>query len=128
MARTGFNPLTCTRADLIDTVLTLSQYHYPGNIRLPAEYIPPSLAISQLYWSILQSLLVVIALNPETTGHQAWTQYPMIKGTTGPSIFDLAHCGWREGCLVWNLGFFFPQRRFGHFSCNSIKTHHNSIH
>ncbi|XP_076816735.1 integrator complex subunit 1-like [Clavelina lepadiformis] len=79
LSRPGFNPLVAERVDLIDTILALCQYHHPGNIRLPTEYVPPSLAISQLYWGALQSLLVIASLNSTTVGHQAWTNYPMLK-------------------------------------------------
>nr|CAB3256291.1 integrator complex subunit 1 [Phallusia mammillata] len=79
LTRHSFNPLTVERSDVIDTILALCQYHHPGNIKLPSEYIPPSLAISQLYWTALQSLLIIICLNPNTIGQQAWTTYPMLK-------------------------------------------------
>nr|XP_009861729.2 integrator complex subunit 1 [Ciona intestinalis] len=79
IARPDFNSLITERSDVIDTILALCHYHHPGNIRLPEDYTPPSLAISQLYWSALQTLLIILAFNPSTVGHQAWTQYPMLK-------------------------------------------------
>ena len=80
MSRPDLNPIQVTRLDFIDTLLSMCQYHHPSTIQLPPDYVPPSLAISNLYWGALQNLLIVISLNPSTIGHQAWTQYPMLKG------------------------------------------------
>lgn len=78
--RPGVNPIVVQNRDLIDTILALSQYHYPGNIKLPADYSPPSLAISQYYWNGLQTVLVIAAFNPTTVGKHAWNHYPMLRG------------------------------------------------
>lgn len=75
----GFNPIPMERRDVIDTLLSLSQYHHPENIQLPSDYVPPSLAISVLYWNVWQTLLIIASYNPETVGLQGWNEYPTLK-------------------------------------------------
>ncbi|GAB6028979.1 Integrator complex subunit 1 [Chamberlinius hualienensis] len=63
-----FSVLECENPDLFETIFELCVYRHPENITLPTGYVPPSLAISNLYWKAWTMLLVLAAHNPKTIG------------------------------------------------------------
>ncbi|EDO38544.1 predicted protein, partial [Nematostella vectensis] len=67
------------RLELLDAVLNLCAYHYPNEIQLPAGYVPPKLAIANLYWKAWTLLAIVASLNPSSIGHAGWENFPMLK-------------------------------------------------
>nr|XP_039270920.1 integrator complex subunit 1-like [Styela clava] len=88
LAKPHFNPIPVERRDVIDTLLSLAQYHHPENIHLPSDYVPPSLAISLLYWSIWQTLLIISSFNPSSIGLQAWNEYPILRSFMEMAIIN----------------------------------------
>ena len=75
----GFLMLEADNRDLFDLVLRLTAYHYPENIVLPQGYVPPSLAISALYWKAWLMLLMLTAHNPASLGSEAWNMLPTLR-------------------------------------------------
>lgn len=74
-----FPMLVTDKIDVIDLIFNLSVYQPPGSITIPADYVPPSLAISNLYWKGWIMILNLVAHNPETIGEEAWKQYPILR-------------------------------------------------
>jgi len=71
--------LTAENRELFELLLRLTAYHYPENILLPQGYIPPSLAISSLYWKAWLMLLTLTAHNPASLGSEAWNGFPILR-------------------------------------------------
>lgn len=88
LGRPDFNPIPVERTEFIDALLSLSQYHHPENIKLPSEYVPPSLAISVLFWSVWQTLLAVCSFNPNSIGILAWNEYPTLRNFMEMAIIN----------------------------------------
>lgn len=65
--------------DIIDFLFSMSEYHHPENIKIPADYEAPKLAITVLYWKAWLILLMISAHNPSTFGAFCWSHYPTIK-------------------------------------------------
>ncbi|XP_063908867.1 integrator complex subunit 1 isoform X2 [Zophobas morio] len=72
-------PLVVDNIEIIGIYFNLCSYNYPENITLPAGYVPPSLAISGLYWKVWLILLILAAHNPVTFGNEVWNKYPMLR-------------------------------------------------
>lgn len=72
-------PLTINKLEIFDIFFNLCSYNYPENIILPPGYVPPSLAISGLYWKVWLILLTLAAHNPTTIGNVAWTKYATLR-------------------------------------------------
>ena len=68
------------RKEFFSAIFDITTYRPPSNIQLPEGYLPPSLAISKLYWKGWLLLLVLSAFNPKTIGAKAWDEYPMLRG------------------------------------------------
>lgn len=64
---------------LIDLLFNLSAYRHPENIELPTGYVPPDLAISNLYWKSWIILLIYCAHVPGVFGTLAWDKYPTLR-------------------------------------------------
>ncbi|XP_048575697.1 integrator complex subunit 1 [Nematostella vectensis] len=77
--KSGVTSLSVNRLELLDAVLNLCAYHYPNEIQLPAGYVPPKLAIANLYWKAWTLLAIVASLNPSSIGHAGWENFPMLK-------------------------------------------------
>lgn len=60
-------------------LFNLSTYRHPQNIELPADYDPPNLAISNLYWKSWIILLIYCAQVPNVFGTLAWEKYPTAR-------------------------------------------------
>ena len=56
------------RRELFNAIFDITAYRPPPNIQLPDGYLPPSLAISKLYWKGWILLLVLAAFNPKSVG------------------------------------------------------------
>ncbi|XP_058124084.1 integrator complex subunit 1 [Anopheles ziemanni] len=74
-----YPPLEITELKIIELLFKMSEYHHPDNIVLPANYQPPNLAISSLYWKTWIILLLISAHNPSSFGSFCWEQYPMLR-------------------------------------------------
>ena len=72
-------PLVVDNIEIIGIYFNLCSYNYPENITLPTGYVPPSLAISGLYWKVWLVLLILAAHNPVTFGNEVWNKYPMLR-------------------------------------------------
>lgn len=72
-------PLVVDKVEIIDFFFNLCSYNYPENITLPLGYIPPKLAISNLYWKVWLILLILAAHNPLSFGSLAWNKYPTLR-------------------------------------------------
>ncbi|EEZ98703.1 integrator complex subunit 1 [Tribolium castaneum] len=72
-------PLVVDNLEIIGIYFNLCSYNYPENITLPAGYVPPSLAISGLYWKVWLILLIIAAHNPVTFGNEVWNKYPTLR-------------------------------------------------
>ncbi|KAJ8965278.1 hypothetical protein NQ314_004241 [Rhamnusium bicolor] len=72
-------PLVVDKVEIIDFFFNLCSYNYPENITLPAGYIPPKLAITNLYWKVWLVLLILAAHNPLSFGSLAWNKYPTLR-------------------------------------------------
>nr|CAI5827213.1 unnamed protein product [Callosobruchus analis] len=72
-------PLVIDKVDIIDFFFNLCFYNYPENITLPQGYVPPKLAISNLYWKSWLTLLILAAHNPLTIGSLSWNKYPILR-------------------------------------------------
>lgn len=72
-------PLVVEKLEIIDFFFNLCSYNYPENFTLPLGYIPPKLAITNLYWRVWLMLLILAAHNPLTFGSLAWNKYPTLK-------------------------------------------------
>ncbi|XP_030761585.1 integrator complex subunit 1 isoform X2 [Sitophilus oryzae] len=72
-------PLFVDKLEIVDLIFNLCSYNYPENITLPHGYVPPKLAISNLYWKAWLMLLILAAHNPLTIGNLAWNKYPTLK-------------------------------------------------
>ena len=68
------------RKEFFNAIFDITTYRPPLNIQLPEDYLPPSLAISKLYWKGWLLLLVLSAFNPKTIGATGWNEYPMLRG------------------------------------------------
>lgn len=71
--------LHADKLEIIELLFTMAEYHHPPNIVLPADYTPPKLAISTLYWKAWNILLMLSAHNPTTFGAFCWDRYPMLR-------------------------------------------------
>ncbi|KAJ8945121.1 hypothetical protein NQ318_001586 [Aromia moschata] len=72
-------PLVVDKVEIIDFFFNLCSYNYPENITLPPGYIPPKLAITNLYWKVWLILLMLAAHNPLTFGSLTWNKYPTLR-------------------------------------------------
>ncbi|EDX08492.1 GD11823 [Drosophila simulans] len=79
MKATNIPAVQANKFDIIDFLFSMSEYHHPENIRLPAEYEPPKLAIIAFYWKAWLILLMISAHNPSTFGAFCWDHYPTMK-------------------------------------------------
>ena len=74
-----FPLLQIDNMDIIDLIFNLCTYQPPPSINIPAGYVPPTLAISNLYWKGWIMLLTLSAHNPSTIGALAWERYPILR-------------------------------------------------
>ena len=65
--------------DFRECVWNLTAYTFPETISLPADYQPPSMAITASYWKAWQMLLIMTAYNPEEYGKYGWEHYPTLR-------------------------------------------------
>ncbi|CAG9856871.1 unnamed protein product [Phyllotreta striolata] len=72
-------PIMVDKVEIIDFFFNLCSYNYPENITLPIGYVPPKLAITNLYWRVWLMLLILAAHNPLSFGSLAWNKYPTLK-------------------------------------------------
>lgn len=72
-------PIIMDKVEIIDFFFNLSSYNYPENITLPAGYVAPKLAITNLYWKVWLILLILAAHNPLSFGSLAWNKYPTLR-------------------------------------------------
>ena len=80
LASKEFPILSCDKAkDFMECVWQLTAYTYPESISLPADYQPPSMAITASYWKAWQMLLIMTAYNPEEFGTVGWESYPTLR-------------------------------------------------
>ncbi|EDW71383.1 integrator complex subunit 1 [Drosophila virilis] len=79
MKATDFPAVQANKFDIIDFLFSMSEYHHPENIRLPADYEPPKLAIIAFYWKAWLILLMISAHNPSTFGAFCWDHYPTMR-------------------------------------------------
>lgn len=79
LAQDCMPPLVMDKVEIIDFFLNLCSYNYPENIGLPAGYVAPQSAISNLYWKSWLLLLILAAHNPTTIGSTAWNKYPTLR-------------------------------------------------
>ena len=80
LASKEFPILSCTKAkDFMDWMWSLTEYTYPDTISLPAEYHPPSMAITASYWKAWQMLLIMTVYKPEQFGAAAWEAFPALR-------------------------------------------------
>jgi len=80
LASKDFPILSCDKAkDFMECVWQLTAYTYPESITLPADYQPPSMAITASYWKAWQMLLIMTAYNPEEFGTVGWENYPTLR-------------------------------------------------
>ncbi|XP_072761874.1 integrator complex subunit 1 [Anoplolepis gracilipes] len=75
----NFPMLQTEKMDIIELIFNLSIYQPPGTINIPAGYVPPTLAIANLYWKGWIMLLILAAHNPSTIGALAWKRYPILR-------------------------------------------------
>ncbi|XP_025155435.1 integrator complex subunit 1 isoform X3 [Harpegnathos saltator] len=71
--------LRVEKTQLVELIFNLSVYQPPGTINIPVDYVPPSLAISNLYWKGWIMILILAAHNPDTIGVSAWKNYPILR-------------------------------------------------
>ncbi|XP_065226562.1 integrator complex subunit 1 [Planococcus citri] len=71
--------LPADKLELVDMLFNLSAYKHPQNIELPADYDPPNLAVSNLYWKSWIILLIYCAHVPNVFGTLAWDKYPTLR-------------------------------------------------
>ena len=64
---------------VMELLFQLAAYSYPDSISLPADYSPPSMAISIAYWKAWQILVILCAHNPVEFGKLAWETYPTLR-------------------------------------------------
>ena len=80
LATKDFPILSCDKAgDFMECVWQLTAYTYPETISLPADYQPPSMAITASYWKAWQMLLIMTDYNPEEFGTAGWKSYPTLR-------------------------------------------------
>ncbi|KAG7214008.1 hypothetical protein KM043_001378 [Ampulex compressa] len=75
----SFPTLQADKLDIIELIFNLCIYQPPGTINIPVGYVPPTLAISNLYWKGWIMLLILAAHNPSTIGAPAWKRYPILR-------------------------------------------------
>ncbi|KAG5319212.1 INT1 protein, partial [Pseudoatta argentina] len=75
----SFPMLQIDKMDIIELIFNLSIYQPPGTINIPAGYVPPTLAIANLYWKGWIMLLILAAHNPSTIGALGWRRYPTLR-------------------------------------------------
>ncbi|XP_015601368.1 integrator complex subunit 1 isoform X2 [Cephus cinctus] len=75
----SFPMLQADKIEMIELIFNLSVYQPPGSINIPTDYVPPSLAISNLYWKGWIMVLMLAAHNPSTIGAFAWKRYPILS-------------------------------------------------
>ncbi|XP_066249303.1 integrator complex subunit 1 [Euwallacea similis] len=71
--------LLVDKVEILDFFFNLCSYNYPENITLPHGYLPPKLAISNMYWKVWLMLLILAAHNPLAIGSLAWNKYPTLR-------------------------------------------------
>ncbi|XP_014230547.1 integrator complex subunit 1 [Trichogramma pretiosum] len=74
-----FPLLHIEKPDIVECIFSLCMYS-PRTVSptIPADYIPPTLAIANLYWRGWLMLLMIVAHNPATIGKIMWKHYPML--------------------------------------------------
>ncbi|XP_063991596.1 integrator complex subunit 1 [Diachasmimorpha longicaudata] len=72
-----FPTLEIEKMEIIELIFNLCIYQPPGSINIPSGYVPPNLAISNLYWKGWIMLLILAAHNPSTIGAVGWKRYPI---------------------------------------------------
>ncbi|XP_049307137.1 integrator complex subunit 1 isoform X1 [Bactrocera dorsalis] len=75
----NYPAVQANKYDVIDFLFNMVEYHYPENINLPLDYVPPKLAITILYWKAWIIMLMISAHNPSTFGAFCWKHYPTMK-------------------------------------------------
>ncbi|KAK0167256.1 hypothetical protein PV327_004680 [Microctonus hyperodae] len=75
----NFPMLQADEINIIELIFNLCVYQPPGSINIPSGYVPPTLAISNLYWKGWIMLLTLAAHNPTTIGAVGWKRYPILR-------------------------------------------------
>ena len=73
----GVSAVVFSEIDVLDGILDLSAY--TPAIKLPQDYKPPSLAVSQQYYQAWIVLTILAACNPQTVGKIGWSRYPSLR-------------------------------------------------
>ena len=73
----GVSAVVFSEIDALDGILHLSAY--TPAIKLPQDYKPPALAVSQQYYQAWVVLTILAACNPQTVGKIGWTRYPSLR-------------------------------------------------
>ncbi|OXU26086.1 hypothetical protein TSAR_012850 [Trichomalopsis sarcophagae] len=76
-----FPLLHIKNTEIFELVFHMCTYQPPAaaSINIPSDYIPPTLAVSNLYWKGWIMLLMIAAHNPSTIGELGWQQYPILR-------------------------------------------------
>lgn len=75
----SFPMLEADELNIIELIFNLCVYQPPGSINIPSGYVPPTLAITNLYWKGWIMLLMLAAHNPSAIGSIGWKRYPILR-------------------------------------------------
>lgn len=65
--------------NILKMLLKSTTYKAPENIKLPAGYEPPSMAINDWYWKVWLQILLITSHNPSKVGAFAAKSYPTLS-------------------------------------------------
>ncbi|KAF7987873.1 hypothetical protein HCN44_003736 [Aphidius gifuensis] len=71
--------LKVDKIEMIELIFNLCVYQLPTSINITSGYVPPTLAISNLYWKSWIIVLILAAHNPLTIGAAGWKKYPILR-------------------------------------------------